>query len=751
MASGAVWGIDVGQCALKALRCRPGEDPDKIVAEAFDYIEYPKILSQPGSDPAELVGDALKQFLSRNSVVGDRVAISVVGQAGLARFIKLPPVEAKKIPDIVRYEARQQIPFDLNDVIWDYQRMGGGSEEEGFALETEIGLFAMKRDAVFRTLGPFLKADIEVDIVQLAPLVLYNFLVFDQMQDLAPAEEYDPENPPESVVILSLGTDSTDLVISNGHRVWQRSIPLGGSHFTKVLTKELKLTFAKAEHLKRNATAAADPKAVFQAMRPVFGDLLTELQRSIGYFCNLDRAAKISRIVALGNAMKLPGLRRYLSQSLGYEIDKIESFRGLTGSQVLSAPTFQENLLSFGVSYGLALQALNKGKVHTNLLPREIIKERIVKRKKPWAVAAAAVLLLGCSISYAAYSLALGTVDPGAWKDAEGQSTRVAADANRFTTESEAAMNEFKATDQIGQHLVGNVEGRIRWLELLRAVADCLPQAKNPPPKAGDPAIPIPDRNELHITNLECQQVEDVSQWFVGMKQWHQEGADAADKPAGGAPAAAVPGAPAAAAAGAPMAAATTGGDPMGGAAAADAVGAAADPNQLGPKGPGWVVCLGGHHYHNADQRNQGAEFVRRTLIEGLRKNKVLLPAGERGSEEVSMSELGITYPVLVNPKRVYQEELVDPNIDPDTGAPGGGMGGGMPGGPGIHVGPIPGNTPAPGAPPAKAAGDGPAAKGTITVPRFDFVVQFCWQPKTPAERREAKKAREQATTPSQP
>ncbi len=179
--SGVVWGIDVGQCALKALRCRAGDDPDKIVVEAFDFIEYPKILSQPGSEPAELIGDALKQFLSRNSVRGDRVAISVSGQSGLARFIKLPPVEAKKIPDIVRYEARQQIPFDLNDVIWDYQRMGGGSEEEGFALETEIGLFAMKRDAVFRAMEPFQTAGIELDYVQLTPLALYNYVLFDQL------------------------------------------------------------------------------------------------------------------------------------------------------------------------------------------------------------------------------------------------------------------------------------------------------------------------------------------------------------------------------------------------------------------------------------------------------------------------------------------------------------------------------------------------------------------------------------------
>ena len=341
--TGAVWGIDVGQCALKALRCRATATDDKIEGEAFDYIEYPKILSQPDANPGELIRDALKQFLSRNSVKGDAVAISVSGQAGLARFIKLPPVEAKKIPDIVRYEAKQQIPFDLNDVIWDYQRLGVGTVEEGFALETEIGLFAMKRDEVFRRLEPFRDLDIEIDFVQLTPLTLYNYLLFDQLRDLPPPDEYDPDDPPESVVILSLGTESTDLVVTNGYRVWQRSIPLGGNHFTKALTKEMKLTFAKAEHLKRNATAAADPKAVFQAMRPVFNDLLTELQRSINFFSNLDRSAKIGRFLALGNAMKLPGLRKYLSQSLGFEIERVESYNGLVGSPVVASPIFQEN------------------------------------------------------------------------------------------------------------------------------------------------------------------------------------------------------------------------------------------------------------------------------------------------------------------------------------------------------------------------------------------------------------------------
>src|SRR6056297_95082 len=67
--SQAAWGIDIGQCALKAMLCRVSpDDPDKLIAEAFDYIEYPKILTQPDAEPEELVKDAIEQFLSRNSV-----------------------------------------------------------------------------------------------------------------------------------------------------------------------------------------------------------------------------------------------------------------------------------------------------------------------------------------------------------------------------------------------------------------------------------------------------------------------------------------------------------------------------------------------------------------------------------------------------------------------------------------------------------------------------------------------------------
>ena len=256
----SVWGIEIGQSALKALRCTL--EGEQIVAEAFDYIEYPKILSQPESDPETLVREALETFVGRNDLKKCRVALSVAGQNGLAKFFKPPPVELKKLPKIVEYEARQQIPFELEDVIWDYQMMAGGDISDGFALESEVGLFAMKRDAVFRALKPLDDVKVEVDLLQLAPLSIYNVATYDRdMVSEEVADSYDPEHPPKSTVVLAMGTDATDLIVTNGYRVWQRSMPLGGNHFTRQVDQRPEINFRKSGAFEAECYGSRRPQA----------------------------------------------------------------------------------------------------------------------------------------------------------------------------------------------------------------------------------------------------------------------------------------------------------------------------------------------------------------------------------------------------------------------------------------------------------------------------------------------------------
>ncbi|HTQ38873.1 MAG TPA: type IV pilus assembly protein PilM, partial [Pirellulales bacterium] len=649
---GSVWGIDLGQCSLKALLCREGEEPGTVVAEAFDFIEYPKILGQPDANPVELLKEALETFLSRNTVKGMKVAISVSGQSGLARFIKLPPVESKKVPDIVKYEARQQIPFALEDVVWDYQQMAGGSVEEGFALETEVGLFAMKRDQVYRALKPFTDAGIEIDIVQLTPVALYNFATFDQMPEIPPTEQYNPEDPPASVIVMSLGAGMSDLVVTNGFRVWQRTVNLGGNNFTKALTKQMKLTFAKAEHLKRNAMKAEDPKAVFQAMRPVFGELLEEVQRSLSFFQNLDRTAKLGRVIPLGNAMKLRGLHKYLAQNLGLEVAELDSYQKLNGSAVTTSPAFKDNVLSFAVCYGLCVQGLGLAKLSTNLLPREIFKDRMIRAKKPWAVVAVATLLLGCAFGYLARWREWNSARLDDYQQAFSTAKQATNMANTAGTDFKAAKeddaNSYDKVKAIGQRLSSIGERRVVWAELLKAINDCLPRDEKPPDD-------ISKRNIIYVDSIDCEKRPDLTDWIAAAQPLMPT--DEKTKPPDGTPATGAGTAPGDTNAGAPAGATPAGPDataatpppaaPAPDGSAAPAAAPDASGNLLDASGPGgWIVMIKAHHYHNhSDDQNSGAEYVRRTLLKELReKNDIQLADVDDKGRPVPLStkDLGI-------------------------------------------------------------------------------------------------------------
>lgn len=763
-----VWGIDIGRCALKALRCRL--DGDAVVADGFDYIEYPKLLTQPDADAPQLVKEAIEQFLSRNSLRGDKVAISVPGESGLARFFKPPPVDVKKIADIVKYEARQQIPFALEDVIWDYQRMPGGQEVDGFALDTEIGLFAMKREQVSKALQPFLNAAIEVDVIQLAPIACYNYISYDVTKNLPDDVPYEADNPPKSIVVLSIGTDTTDLVVTNGYRVWQRNIPLGGNHFTKQLSKDLKLTFAKAEHLKRNPKQAEDPKAVFQAMRPVFGDMVTEIQRSLNFFGSLDRKAKIGSVVLLGNTVKLPGLTQYLSKHLGYDVKEIESFARMTGAPVVTSPSFKDNMLAFGGCYGLCLQGLGKSKLSTNLLPREIVTQRVIKAKKPWAVGAVATVMLACAFNYIFTYRVWNESHPEnvvanvKWDDAIKNASSVSSTSSKLIADDKAKVENLELLKQIGQEVVGAGDRRVLWLELIKALNEAMPKMADTLQPGEIPDVkklPFDRRKDLKIVYVETQYFPELNYWFTDeVKKKYLElnpellvastdpnampgapgapGMPAAPGMPGapGMPATGLPatGMPSPAMPGMPMPGMQTGMpgaiDPMTGMPMAGG-GSTIDMSMVqvpGPSGPGWVVELYGFHYYNdpADRRNAGPAHVKNTLLKQLKEGFIEVPVGAGGAlERFSMKELGIGYAILAIDPKPRDSQIPNPNYVPPANSLTDGFGG-MPG-----PMPIPGAK-APGAKAGAAAAeiDPKDNPPFFKVSRYDFVVQFCWQEK---------------------
>ena len=723
----AVWGIDIGQCSLKALRCTLGRGGDGIVADKYDYIEYPKILSQADADPEELVREAIEQFLSRNSVVGDKVAVSVPGQAGLSRFFKPPPAAVSKLPDLVKFEVTQQIPFPIEDVIWDWQQLGG-TIVEGRTIDAEVGIFAMKREAVYRALSPFGDADIEVDFVQLSPLSIFNVICKDVIDVLPDPAHFDPENPPPSIVVISMGTDTTDLIVTNGIKLWLRNIPIGGSHFTKHLAREMKLTQAKAEHLKRNARMAENPKEVFQAMRPVFNDLVNEVQRSLTFFRGIDKSADISEVVLMGNAAKLPGLRQYLTKQLEIDVRKIDEYRKLSGSAISGQQSFGENLLSFAPCYGLCLQGLKQSQLTTNLLPNEMVVERIVRAKKPWILASVGALMLGCVLGLYFEHNALRQVGPdfkgtnqASWSEAVNlakSATRASASAVEI---DKVQKQNLKKLNMIAQELASASDQKTQWMEMYSSIYQALPIDPRVEEFRGKgltsvspETYPFKGRKEIYVDHVETQYYKDLGVWFetvddIYKRQTAEILASSTGKPDGGTEE-------------------EVASDQLG---TDDGEGAS---NALSGKS-GWIIEIQGHHFHNFTEdatKLSDSDYVRSTVIQSLLTGEVDLPDGK-----FTFSDLGGSYPTMVRADERTRPVFIefDPakareSLNALDGAMGGmrGMGAmsGDAGGPGGNLG-------------STKLGNG---KTTFNADQYAFVVQMAWEPRSPEERMLAREMR---------
>src|SRR5437867_9810899 len=183
------WGIDIGNRALKAIKLvREG---DALRVDDFDVIEHETVLSGPGDNRETFVIKALTAFSQRHPMEGGAVSVGVSGQSSFARFIKRPPVEEKKIPEIVRFEAIQQIPFPLDDVEWSYQLFQAPDSPD-----VEVGIFAMRKDLVNRHISYFTDLGLNVQVVQMHPLAVYNAMYHDQRIQ-------------GTTMIIDLGTENT--------------------------------------------------------------------------------------------------------------------------------------------------------------------------------------------------------------------------------------------------------------------------------------------------------------------------------------------------------------------------------------------------------------------------------------------------------------------------------------------------------------------------------------------------------------
>jgi type IV pilus assembly protein PilM len=463
--SGTIWAIEIGNDTLKALRL--GVIGEGVQVLGFGNIEYGKILAGSGvntTERDELIALGLRRFLRENAIGKDDVIISVPSQTSFARFVNLPPVEEKKIPQVVRLEAGMQIPFDMSEVQWDWQLMNEPGEGQ-----VRVGIFAIKNEVVTKELEYFGNEDVPVSAIQMVPMALYNYVVYDR-PELVKSDK-------EAVVVINIGTEATDLVVCSKSTVWQRCVPMGGNSFTRAIADAFKLNFEKAEKLKRTAAMSKYARQVFQAMRPVFSDFASEIQRSLGFFSSSQPDCRVTHVIALGGGTKLRGLLKYLGQTLQVPIEKPDAFKRLVLGEGVSAAQFGQCVGEFAVVYGLGLQGLGLGKIESSLLPRAIASSMALASKAKYVTMAAAAVLavVGMGIGRTVFDSAKYK----AQQDVRRQISSVTRDAEDAKRKLDIEKSREYKSKQIIEDAYKQFEGREVIPDVIETVLSVIPNEKN--------------------------------------------------------------------------------------------------------------------------------------------------------------------------------------------------------------------------------------------------------------------------------
>ncbi|MBY0113353.1 MAG: type IV pilus assembly protein PilM [Phycisphaerales bacterium] len=467
--SNICWGIEIGAAAIKAVKLENAGDRVNVLDMAI--IDHPKTLSTPGVDPADVLRVSLGTLVSQYDLSNAQIAVSVPGHSSFARFAKLPPVEPKKVPDIVKFEAMQQVPFPLEQVEWDYQTFLSPDSPE-----IEVGIFAITRERIMERLTMLQDVGLTPGFVTLGPIAVFNALAYDL--------EFDEKTP--GTIIVDIGTTSTDLVISEAGRMWVRTFPLGGHQFTDSLVQAFQIGYPKAEKLKQDAEDSKHARQVFQAMRPVFTDLGQDIQRSIGYYQSLHKDANLQRVILIGATSNLPGLRKYLKQQLGIEVYRIEEFKkanlntldaGAEGGE--RAGKFKARCLELTTAYGLALQGLSAGTINANLMPVSIIREAMWKGKVKWFGAAAGIAAVAGAAMFARPFIDQAGVQRASASTDIPAIHSVVAEGNRLKQDAEAAgVVGGAAPDERPTKLIGFVSDRNFYAHIVNDIGLMLEDAQ---------------------------------------------------------------------------------------------------------------------------------------------------------------------------------------------------------------------------------------------------------------------------------
>ncbi len=429
---------------------------DRLVTVDLDY-DYSDDTSW-----LDAVGNALHE-LSRQHKFSGKASLIIPGNQVLTKTIRIPHVEDYKRAQIIAFEAQQNIPYPLHEVVWDSQVVG----DDG--VETEVLFIACKSNTIDEFCHSVSAAGFTPEMISAATVLDYNAIQFAY-----------PELD-DDVLLINVGARSTNLLFRNEDGFFVRNIQLGGNTLTQNIAVSLGKNFSQAEEVKHKFFAGeldysdddSGAKLLNTSADAFVRRMSQEITRSIVNYRRQKGAAAPKRILLSGRGALLKGLTEQLSTSQKMPVEFFDPLQNVTLDGDIS--TDSDSLrLEISEIIGQASIDLVPDGAAVNLLPDAIQAEMAFSAKKPWLVAAALLLALAPWPAFMGYQ----QLRSGYEQQASAIQAELAPLQGRQAQIRENA-ERAEQLEQSIERVEGLVNSKTNWIQFFAELQKSLSQAED--------------------------------------------------------------------------------------------------------------------------------------------------------------------------------------------------------------------------------------------------------------------------------
>ena len=292
-------GLDIGSGFVKLVVVDHSKADPEITKIATSALVPDAIVEGEVMDPV-LVAETIRSVADQAGVGKKDVVAAVGGHDVIIKKIQMDRMDDSEAQELIRWEAHQHVPFDMESVQLDFQIL----DPEGSSPQMSVLLVAAKRELIENRLTLLADAGIEPSVIDVDAFALHNSF-----------EQSYPDSMNGMVALVNVGHETTNInILDDGVPIVVRDIPFGSRRIRESLQRERGMTADDAEDVIQGRSDVAGLES-FVVER--VDELAVGIERAIAFITAQSGGEGVDQVFLSGGGARVPGVVDALGERLG--------------------------------------------------------------------------------------------------------------------------------------------------------------------------------------------------------------------------------------------------------------------------------------------------------------------------------------------------------------------------------------------------------------------------------------------------